>query len=124
MNQVITAPLTINALNTVLLDTALLIDVTQELWIGIRCNTTAGYPLGASNNGVVTNKGELIRFGNTSLTWPVPFSLSQLLVWGWRPFLTLGHLRPITMEVRQAIRGLIAGAVSPIARQLTILMFR
>ncbi|MBQ3733016.1 MAG: fibronectin type III domain-containing protein [Bacteroidales bacterium] len=63
-NQVVNTPLTIDALNTILLDTALLIDVTQELWIGIRCNTTAGYPLGASNNGVVTNKGELLLYQN------------------------------------------------------------
>ncbi len=86
VNQVITAPLTIDALNTLLLDTAILIDVTQELWIGIRCNTTAGYPLGASNNGVVTNKGELIRFGNT---WET-LTASELTDYNW---LIIGHLQ-------------------------------
>ena len=49
-----------DVLNTILLNTPIVIDPTQELWIGIRCNTTAGFPLGASNNDVVTNKGELI----------------------------------------------------------------
>lgn len=49
-----------DVLNTILLNTPIVIDPTQELWIGIRCNATAGHPLGASNNDVVTNKGELI----------------------------------------------------------------
>ena len=58
--QPITSTLQIGSLNTILLTTPISIDPTQELWIGIRCNTTAGFPLGASNNDVVTNKGELI----------------------------------------------------------------
>ena len=58
--QPITSTLQIGSLNTILLTTPISIDPTQELWIGIRCNTTAGFPLGASNNDVATNKGELI----------------------------------------------------------------
>ena len=85
-NQVITAPLTVNTLNTVLLDTALLIDITQELWIGIRCNTTAGYPLGASSNGVVTNKGELLLYQNN---WET-LTESALTDYNW---LIIGHLQ-------------------------------
>ena len=86
VNQLITTPLSLNVLNTVLLDTALLIDVTQELWIGIRCNTTAGFPLGASGNGVVHNKGELIRFGNT---WET-LTASELTDYNW---IVIGHLQ-------------------------------
>ena len=86
VNQVITTPLSLNVLNTVLLDTALLIDVTQELWIGIRCNTTAGFPLGGSGNGVVHNKGELIRFGNT---WET-LTASELTDYNW---IIIGHLQ-------------------------------
>jgi len=61
VNQPITAQLTPSVMNTILLDTAQLIDVTQELWIGIHCvfDTTA-YPLGASNNTGVAGNGLLI----------------------------------------------------------------
>ena len=58
--QEVTTAMQMDVLNTILLNTPIVIDPTQELWIGIRCNTTAGFPLGASNNDVVTNKGELI----------------------------------------------------------------
>ena len=44
----------------VVLNTPVVIDSTQELWIGVRCVTTAGYPLGSSNNGGVFNYGDLI----------------------------------------------------------------
>lgn len=58
--QEVTTAMQMDVLNTILLNTPIVIDPTQELWIGIRCNTTAGFPLGASDNDVVTNKGELI----------------------------------------------------------------
>lgn len=58
--QLITSTLQIGSLNTILLTTPISIDPTQELWIGIRCNATAGHPLGASENPVALNKGELI----------------------------------------------------------------
>ena len=44
----------------VVLNNPVVIDSTQELWIGVRCVTTAGYPLGSSNNGSVYNYGDLI----------------------------------------------------------------
>ncbi|MCR4965008.1 MAG: fibronectin type III domain-containing protein [Bacteroidales bacterium] len=62
-NKQVAQMLTTSVLNTVMLDTALLIDPTQELWIGIRCNTSAGFPLGASQNGGDFNNGDLINFG-------------------------------------------------------------
>ena len=60
VDQVVTAPLTLYGLNTIMLETPVLIDATQELWIGIRCNTSAGYPLGGENNTAVFNHGDLI----------------------------------------------------------------
>lgn len=60
VEQPITSTLQIGSLNTILLTTPISIDPTQELWIGIRCNATAGYPLGVSENPVALNKGELI----------------------------------------------------------------
>ncbi len=65
VDQVVTTPLTLYGLNTIMLNTPVLIDPTQELWIGIRCNTTAGYPLGAQNNTAVFNYGDLITEDGT-----------------------------------------------------------
>ena len=86
VNQEITAPLTTSVLNTIMLDTPLQIDATQEMWIGIRCNTTEGYPLGASNNGAVANKGELLLVANT---WET-LTASALTDYNW---LIIGHLQ-------------------------------
>ena len=45
VDQVVSSP-TIGAWNEVELETPVAIDVTQELWFGVRCNTAAGYPAG------------------------------------------------------------------------------
>ena len=86
VNQPITTPLSPSALNTILLDTAQLIDVTQELWIGIRCvYDTTCHPLGASNNGGVIGKGSLIVMTTNGMisprcpTWPTTTGLSSAI---------------------------------------------
>lgn len=60
VEQQVTNTLQTNTINTVLLNTPISIDPTQELWIGIRCNTTAGHPLSASNNETIANKGDIL----------------------------------------------------------------
>ena len=93
VNQVINTPLTLNTLNTILLDTALLVDVTQELWIGIRCDCSAGYPLGASNNTAVFNYGDLIAVNGTNTVWETLSggdSTASLAAYNW---LIIGHLQ-------------------------------
>jgi len=93
VNQLITTPLTVNTINTILLDTALLINVTQELWIGIRCDCSAGYPLGASNNTAVFNYGDLIAVNGTTTIWETLSggdASSQLAPYNW---LIIGHLQ-------------------------------
>ena len=88
VNQPITAPLTPSALNTIILDTAQLIDVTQELWIGIRCvYDTTCHPLGASNNGGVVGKGALIVMDNE---WDDLAQISNLADYNWN---IIGHLQ-------------------------------
>ena len=86
VNQVITAPLTTSVLNTIMLDTPLQIDATQEMWIGIRCNTTEGYPLGASNNGAVAGMGELLYIDEA---WET-LTNSNLTDYNW---IIIGHLQ-------------------------------
>ena len=68
LDQVVTVPLIIDQVNTVLLDSIINIDPTQELWIGIHCNAQYGYPLGASQNTMAANKGELMFLQNQWMT--------------------------------------------------------
>ena len=68
-NQQVTVPLTTNTINTVMLDSLIPIDPTQELWIAVRCNTTTGHPLGASNNDVVPFKADIIAMRNSNGQW-------------------------------------------------------
>jgi len=92
-NKLISTPLTINTLNTILLDTALLIDVTQELWIGIRCDCSAGYPLGASNNTAVFNYGDIIAVNGTNTVWETLSGgdpTASIAAYNW---LIIGHLQ-------------------------------
>ncbi len=88
VNQPITSPLTPSALNTIILDTAQLIDVTQELWIGIRCvYDTTCHPLGASNNGGIVGKGSLIVMDNE---WDDLAQMSNLADYNW---IIIGNLQ-------------------------------
>lgn len=66
-SKVISEELTINTLNTILLDSAVAINPGQELWIGVQCVTTStgeAYPLCASS-GTTSNNGELISLGGS-----------------------------------------------------------
>lgn len=70
-SKVVTQELTENALNTVLLDSAVAINPNQELWIGVQGVTTTtdpAYPLGASANPTVAGKGELLNLGSSWMT--------------------------------------------------------
>ena len=88
VNQPITTPLIPNSLNTILLDTAQLVDVTQELWIGVRCvYDTTCHPLGASNNGGVIGKGSLIVMDNE---WDDLAQMSNLADYNW---IIIGNLQ-------------------------------
>jgi hypothetical protein len=93
VNQPITSALTISSMNTVLLDNPFLIDVTQELWIGIRCDASTGYPLGASNNTAVFNYGDLIAVNGNDTVWETLSGgdpTASLAAYNW---LIIGHLQ-------------------------------
>lgn len=65
-NQFVTQSLAIGSLNTVPLDTAVAIDPTQELWIGVHAIrlVSSGFPIGASYNPSVNYKGNIVYNGN------------------------------------------------------------
>ncbi|MBR4646756.1 MAG: fibronectin type III domain-containing protein [Bacteroidales bacterium] len=84
VDQIITQTLTISAVNTVFLTTPLQVDPTQELWIGIRCNTTEGYPLGASGNGGINNYGNLLTFFSDPFEWQtLTYNSASLSNYNW-----------------------------------------
>lgn len=65
-SKVINTPLTENALNKIPLDSAIAINPSQELWIGIQCVTTTtgeAYPLCAASGSSTNSNGELISLG-------------------------------------------------------------
>ena len=88
VNQQVDTNFTALQYNTVQLSTPVVIDSTQELWIGIRCVTTAGYPLGAGNNGGVFGYGDLLMIMDDSggewqtLTGGNPSSSLAAYNWG------------------------------------------
>ena len=61
VDQPVDAPV-IEDWNTIELDNSVQIDASEELWIGYRCNTSAGYPAGCDAGPAVAGYGDLIYF--------------------------------------------------------------
>lgn len=74
--------LSMNAWNTIMLSTPVTIDATQELWIGIRCNTTGGYPAAYDGdaNAEVPGKGNMMYFSGA---WDTLTNLGSGLNGNW-----------------------------------------
>ena len=64
--------------NVIPLSTPVLIDATQELWIGYECTATGGYPAGAGADNVINGTNDLIGFGGNWTTLA-----SSNLTYGW-----------------------------------------
>lgn len=76
-----------NSWNTVDLVNPLLIDITQELWIGYRViNTGGGYPAGVDNGPAVPFKGDMLLYGANWVSmfnqfgWNINWNLKGMLV--------------------------------------------
>ena len=61
VDQLVDSP-AIEEWNTVTLDNPVQVDASQELWIGYRCNTSAGYPAGCDAGPAVAGYGDMILF--------------------------------------------------------------
>lgn len=79
VNQIVTNP-QFNQWNEVVLNTPVSVDPYEELWIGINCNVTAGFPMAYDNTTAVEGKGNLIT---TNGIWG---TASQLTSNGTNPF--------------------------------------
>ena len=70
---------TTGSYNVFALSTPVLIDATQELWIGYECTATGDYPAGAGNDNVINGANDLIKMvgGN----WTTLASSSLTYAW-------------------------------------------
>ncbi|MDD3049565.1 MAG: carboxypeptidase regulatory-like domain-containing protein [Candidatus Cloacimonetes bacterium] len=66
--------------NTVSLETPVLIDASQELWIGYRSNTQGGHPAGTDAGPNVEGFGNLINLGGS---WSTLTTLNAALTYNW-----------------------------------------
>lgn len=66
--------------NEITLQTPYLIDINNELWIGIRCNTTTGYPAGCDAGPEVHDYGQWIYWNGE---WNNLVDLNSSLSYNW-----------------------------------------
>ena len=72
--------ITLDAWNTVDLSTPSLIDVSQDLWIGMDVNASAGYPAGCDAGPAVDGSGDMIYYNGA---WVTLISLNPALDYNW-----------------------------------------
>jgi len=78
-DQVVNNPV-IGAWNEVELNTPVPIDVSEELWFGVRCNTQYGYPAGCDNGPEIRDYGQWIFWEGT---WQNLADLNSDLTFNW-----------------------------------------
>jgi hypothetical protein len=74
-----TADLTIGSWTIVQLETPIMIDATQELWIGYHINTQTGYPAGRDAGPAIVNKGDLVNIDG----WESLYQMNPNLNYNW-----------------------------------------
>lgn len=67
--------------NEVFLDIPVLVDADQELWIGVRNNTTTGHPAGVDAGPAVDGKGNMINLANGG--WQTLLQVAPTLNFNW-----------------------------------------
>lgn len=72
--------LTFDAWNTITLSTPVVINASEELWIGIRCNTTTGYPAACDAGPPVSGKGNMMYFDGA---WDILTNIAASLTYNW-----------------------------------------
>lgn len=77
---VITSELFLGQWNEVVLNTPVIINSNQELWIGYHCNTTTGNPAGCDEGPQVAGKGNMIKVNDS---WMKLTELSSTLTYNW-----------------------------------------
>ena len=80
VDQIVSNPV-IGQWNEVFLITPVPIDDTQELWFGLRCNTTSGYPASIDVGPATNGKGNMIRLPGND--WQTLISVNPDLNYNW-----------------------------------------
>jgi len=78
VDQTVTNPV-IGAWNYIILTTPVLIDISQELWVGYYVNTTTGFPAGCDNGPAVDGYGNMMNWGG----WTTLKEISPSLDYNW-----------------------------------------
>jgi hypothetical protein len=78
VDQAVASPV-IGSWNYVTLTTPVMIDITQELWVGYYVNTTAGYPAGCDDGPAIDGYGNMMNFGG----WQTLLQLNPELDYNW-----------------------------------------
>jgi hypothetical protein len=86
-SQLVTT-VTADVWNTVVLDDAYQIDLTQELWIGFNCNTTAGFPAGCDAGPQDEGFGNMMYWEGA---WTTLSQLAPTLTFNWA---VKGYIEP------------------------------
>jgi hypothetical protein len=85
---------TLNSYNTILLNTPVLITGTEELWFGMRCVVTTGYPAGCDAGPAENGLGNMIYFNNA---WSTLTALAPTLDYDWNLQGYVGYSAPTKM---------------------------
>ncbi|MDY0370513.1 MAG: choice-of-anchor J domain-containing protein, partial [Bacteroidales bacterium] len=80
VDQVVTNPI-LSQWNEIFLDIPILIDASQELWIGFRNNTTTGHPAGVDSGPAIDGKGNMINLAGQG--WQTLLEVAPTLNYNW-----------------------------------------
>jgi len=99
VDQLVTAPV-IADFNTVTLTTPVPIAAGQELWFGVRCNATAGYPGGCDAGPAHDGLGNMMYFQGA---WTTLLALAPTLNYDWNLSGYVGYSAPTRFAQMQPL---------------------
>jgi len=116
VDQVVTNPV-IAQWNEIFLNAPVLVDASQELWIGVRNNTTTGHPAGCDVGPAINGKGNMINLAGTG--WQTLLEVNSALDYNWniRGLLEDVGTKALTSlaPLEDGNRGVFTGELSAVA---------
>lgn len=112
VDQVVVNPI-IGEWNEIFLLTPVPVDISKELWIGVRNKTTAGYPASVDFGTAVNGKGNMIKLPGNN--WKTLLEVNSNLDFNWsvRGLLELTDVRfPLTAHLEDQERDIFNGTLT------------